>query len=81
VLAHSAEINCLSFNPFSEFLTGSADKTVSLWDMRALKSSLHAFEGHTGEIFQVEWSPMIESVSNFDFDFLRFSRINIHMLH
>lgn len=30
--AHTAEVNCLSFNPYSEFIlaTGSADKTVSL---------------------------------------------------
>lgn len=64
VTAHSAEVNCLSFNPFSEFLivTGSADKTVALWDMRALKSKLHSFEGHTSDVMQVEWSPMIESV-------------------
>lgn len=28
--AHTAEVNCLSFNPYSEFIlaTGSADKTV-----------------------------------------------------
>lgn len=28
--AHTAEINCLSFNPYSEFIlaTGSADKVV-----------------------------------------------------
>merc|ERR1712013_464861 len=34
--AHTAEVNCLSFNPYSEFIlaTGSADKTVALWDLR-----------------------------------------------
>ena len=33
--AHTAEVNCLSFNPYSEFIlvTGSADKTVALWDL------------------------------------------------
>lgn len=64
VLAHAAEVNCLDFNPYSEFLlvTGSADKTVALWDMRSLKTKLHSFESHTAEVFQVEWSPMIESV-------------------
>ena len=30
--------------------------------MRSLKSKLHSFEGHNSEIFQVHWSPMIESV-------------------
>lgn len=31
--AHEAEVNCLGFNPFNEFVlaTGSADKTVRGW--------------------------------------------------
>lgn len=31
--AHNAEVNCLAFNPYSEYIlaTGSADKTVSPW--------------------------------------------------
>lgn len=34
VEAHDAEVNCLDFNPFNEFVvvTGSADKTVSARD-------------------------------------------------
>uniref|UniRef100_A0A2R9BKR1 Histone-binding protein RBBP4-like N-terminal domain-containing protein n=1 Tax=Pan paniscus TaxID=9597 RepID=A0A2R9BKR1_PANPA len=42
--AHTAEVNCLSFNPYSEFIlaTGSADKTVALWDLRNLKLMLHS---------------------------------------
>ena len=33
--AHSAEVNCLSFNPYSEFILASAstDKTVAFWDL------------------------------------------------
>ncbi|XP_012887563.1 PREDICTED: histone-binding protein RBBP7 [Dipodomys ordii] len=52
--AHTAEVNCLSFNPYSEFIlaTGSADKTVALWDLRNLKLKLHTFESHKDEIFQ-----------------------------
>ena len=48
-------MNCLSFNPYSEFIlaTGSADKTVALWDLRNLKLKLHSFESHKDEIFQV----------------------------
>eukprot|EP01136_Pigoraptor_vietnamica_P017407 Opistho-1_new@62512 len=36
VEAHTSEVNCLSFNPFCEFIvaTGSADKTVGQWDLR-----------------------------------------------
>merc|ERR1719187_787889 len=49
--AHTAEVNCLSFNPYSEFIlvTGSADKTVALWDLRNLKLKLHSFESHKDE--------------------------------
>lgn len=37
--AHTGDINCISFNPLSDFTfaTGSADKTVAIWDMRNLK--------------------------------------------
>ncbi|EDQ92019.1 uncharacterized protein MONBRDRAFT_22764 [Monosiga brevicollis MX1] len=64
VLAHAAEVNCLSFNPFCEYIlaTGSADKTVALWDMRNLKVKLHSLEYHTSEIFQVQWSPHNETI-------------------
>jgi histone-binding protein RBBP4 len=62
--AHSAEVNCLSFNPYSEFIlaTGSADKTVALWDLRNTKMKLHSFESHKDEIFQVQWSPQNETI-------------------
>ena len=55
VEAHQAEVNCLAFNPFSEYIlaTGSADKTVAMWDLRNLKMKLHSFESHKDEIFQV----------------------------
>merc|ERR1712013_260640 len=64
VEAHTAEVNCLSFNPYSEFIlaTGSADKTVALWDLRNLKLKLHSFESHKDEIFQVQWSPHNETI-------------------
>ena len=37
--AHAGDINSIAFNPVNEFLlaTGSADKTVKLWDMRNFK--------------------------------------------
>lgn len=56
VEAHQAEVNCLAFNPFSEYIlaTGSADKTVAMWDLRNLKMKLHSFESHKDEIFQVQ---------------------------
>jgi histone-binding protein RBBP4 len=62
--AHQAEVNCLAFNPYSEYIlaTGSADKTVALWDLRSLKMKLHSFESHKDEIFQVQWSPHNETI-------------------
>lgn len=62
--AHQAEVNCLSFNPYSEYIlaTGSADKTVALWDLRNTKMKLHSFESHKDEIFQVQWSPHNETI-------------------
>jgi histone-binding protein RBBP4 len=64
VEAHTAEVNCLAFNPFNEFIlaTGSADKTVALFDIRALGTRLHTFESHTEEVFQLSWSPVQETV-------------------
>ena len=62
--AHPAEVNCLSFNPFSENIlaTGSADKSLALWDLRNPKVKLHSFLAHTDEIFQVNWSPHNETI-------------------
>ncbi|PSC71192.1 WD-40 repeat-containing MSI1 [Micractinium conductrix] len=64
VEAHTAEVNCLAFNPFNEYVvaTGSADKTVALWDMRNMTSKLHLFERHEEEVFQVGWSPHNETI-------------------
>ncbi len=64
VEAHKGEINCIAFNPFSEFVlaTGSADNTVALWDMRNLSLKVHSFENHADEILQIEWSPFNQAV-------------------
>ena len=58
------DINCLAFNPYSEFLfaTGSLDSTVGLWDLRNLKQKLHVFEGHSDGVYQVSWSPHNETI-------------------
>ena len=64
VEAHAAEVNCLAFNPFNQWIlaTGSADKTVALFDIRNLGARLHTFESHTEEVFQLSWSPQHETV-------------------
>uniref|UniRef100_A0A2K6SXP7 Uncharacterized protein n=1 Tax=Saimiri boliviensis boliviensis TaxID=39432 RepID=A0A2K6SXP7_SAIBB len=48
----------------AEFIlpTGSAGKTVALWDLRYLKLKLHSFESHKDELFQVQWSPRNETI-------------------
>jgi histone-binding protein RBBP4 len=53
--AHKAEVNCLAFNPFNEFMlvTGSADKTAALWDLRNMSKKMHSFESHVEQIFNV----------------------------
>mmetsp|Transcript_304 Transcript_304/g.857 ORF Transcript_304/g.857 Transcript_304/m.857 type:complete len:518 (-) Transcript_304:285-1838(-) len=62
--AHRGDINSISFNPVNEFLaaTGSADKTVKLWDMRNLKAPMQTFEGHTDQVYSVSWAPHNESI-------------------
>ena len=42
VEAHAAEVNCLGFNPFNEFVlaTGSADKTVRVHQRAFLVAKL-----------------------------------------
>lgn len=46
---HGLQVNCLAFNPVNEWVvaTGSADKTVALYDIRKLKTRLHTFINHT----------------------------------
>ena len=58
VTGHAAEINCVALNPWNEHLiaTGSADKTVALWDRRNLDAKLHAFHVHDDDIIQVRAS-------------------------
>jgi len=64
VKAHVKEVNCLAFSPFHEtvLVTGSADKTVGLWDMRNLSERAHSFEAHNDEVLQVAWSPYHETI-------------------
>lgn len=74
--AHSAAVNCISFNPFNEFtfLTGSADHSISLWDLRNLKNTMHSFAKHTDQVMGVQWSPFQEQVfSSFGAD----RRVNV----
>lgn len=62
--AHDGDVNCLSFNPFNEYLlaTGGSDNVVNLWDLRNMKEKLHTFESHTNGVYQVCWSPFEETI-------------------
>ena len=62
--AHGDAINALSFNPASEYLlaSGSADKTIGLWDLRYLKAKLHALTGHMDSVTSLSWHPFEEAI-------------------
>ncbi|KAI7974679.1 hypothetical protein EIK77_003827 [Talaromyces pinophilus] len=61
---HRDAINAIAFNPAAETVlaTGSADKSIGLWDLRNLKSKLHALECHSESVTSVSWHPFEESV-------------------
>lgn len=61
---HRDAINTIAFNPAAETVlaTGSADKTIGLWDLRNLKSKLHALEFHNDSVTSISWHPFEESV-------------------
>jgi histone-binding protein RBBP4 len=59
VEAHTDAVNCIAFNPHvdSIFVTGSADKSIAVWDVRYSKNKVHALEGHRDSVVALEWSP------------------------
>ena len=61
---HEDAINALSFNPASEYVlaTGSADKSIGVWDLRNLKSKLHALVGHNDSVTSLAWHPFEEAI-------------------
>ncbi|KAI9513126.1 WD40-repeat-containing domain protein [Russula earlei] len=59
IQAHDQEILAVAFNPGSEthLITGSADKTILLHDIKRFGKPLHTFEAHTDEVLHLAWSP------------------------
>ena len=55
LIGHSNEIFSIDFSPFNEylFLTGSADNTIGLWDLRNLDEKLHSFTSHDNSVSEV----------------------------
>jgi histone-binding protein RBBP4 len=70
-LAHVDAVNCIAFNPLIEtlFTTGSADKTVAMWDMRNFKEKLHTLQHHVEDVIGMQWNPVdhgILATSSYD---------------
>ncbi|KAK5211486.1 Histone acetyltransferase type B subunit 2 [Exophiala xenobiotica] len=61
---HRDAINAIAFNLAVDTLvaTGSADKTIAIWDLRNLNHKLHVLEGHNDSVTTLEWHPFEESV-------------------
>ena len=64
VEAHDEAINALAFSPASEFVlaTGSADKSIGLFDLRNIKKKLHALEAHNESVTGLSWHPFEEAI-------------------
>ncbi|KAF2232752.1 histone acetyltransferase type B subunit 2 [Viridothelium virens] len=56
---HTDAVNALAFHPIEEviFATGSADRSVRIWDLRNLKMSLAVLESHFESVQTVKWDP------------------------
>jgi WD40 repeat protein len=58
--AHMQEIMCVDCSPFDPNLlvTGSADRSVAVWDTRNVKCKLFSLRQHKEEVNQVRFSPI-----------------------
>lgn len=57
--AHADAVNCVAFHPEFESIlaTGSADKTIALWDLRNFEKRLHSLDSHRGDVIGLQWHP------------------------
>eukprot|EP01128_Nolandella_sp_AFSM9_P008017 TRINITY_DN45_c0_g1_i1.p1 TRINITY_DN45_c0_g1~~TRINITY_DN45_c0_g1_i1.p1 ORF type:complete len:387 (+),score=91.33 TRINITY_DN45_c0_g1_i1:206-1366(+) len=55
---HGAAVNSVAFSGNGDYLvSGSADKTVLLWDMKKECENVSAYRGHNNQVLEVKWSP------------------------
>lgn len=61
---HTDAIMCLSLNKFQNeyLLSGSADKTVRIWDLEELSSKATYASLHTDKVQAVKWNEVNESI-------------------
>lgn len=64
VVAGKGPVNCVSMNPFNEFLlvTAGQDTSCALWDLRNLSKRLHSLDLHSDEVYQCSWAPFSETI-------------------
>jgi histone-binding protein RBBP4 len=59
--AHTDAINSIAFHPDPDYnmlvATGSADKSIGLWDLRNTEQKIHSFEFHRHEVISLQWHP------------------------
>ncbi|KAF2753943.1 WD40 repeat-like protein [Pseudovirgaria hyperparasitica] len=62
--AHDEAVNCVAWHPHFEtiFATGSADKTIAMWDLRNTKNKLHLLQAHQDDVVGLEWHPDNDAV-------------------
>jgi histone-binding protein RBBP4 len=62
--AHADAVNGIAFHPEFEMTmaTGSADKTVALWDLRSFDKKIHSLEGHRDAVMSLQWHPQDTSI-------------------
>lgn len=57
-IEHENSVDCIASNPKSdkEFVTGSHDKTIKVWDINKEKS-LNTLKGHTQGVWGINYHP------------------------
>lgn len=62
--AHADAVNCVAFHPEFEMTmaTGSADKSIGLWDLRNFDKKLHSLQNHKDQVMSLQWHPQDSAI-------------------